>query len=138
MLFLVAAVLFGGSRGRAARQLSGASFCRLADRAADRTGGVPDLPLLSDCICSALDNGTKHAEEVSALHLRTIEALALAIEAKDDTTHDHLARVQVYAQELARELGLTAEEQEALQAASLCTTSASWLCRSTSFRSPAA
>ena len=30
-------------------------------------------------------------EDVSALHLRTIEALALAIEAKDHTTHDHLA-----------------------------------------------
>jgi diguanylate cyclase (GGDEF)-like protein/putative nucleotidyltransferase with HDIG domain len=66
-----------------------------------------------------VDNERDHLEAVSALHLRTIEALALAIEAKDDTTHDHLARVQVYARELARELGLTAEEQQALQAASI-------------------
>jgi len=66
-----------------------------------------------------VDNEREHLEAVSALHLRTIEALALAIEAKDDTTHDHLARVQVYARELARELGLTAEEQQALQAASI-------------------
>jgi diguanylate cyclase (GGDEF)-like protein/putative nucleotidyltransferase with HDIG domain len=68
---------------------------------------------------SRLENERKHAEAVSGLHLRTIEALALAIEAKDDTTHDHLARVQVYARELARELGLGPEEQEALQAASI-------------------
>ena len=61
----------------------------------------------------------KHAEAVSSLHLRTIEALALAIEAKDHTTHGHLQRVQVYAMELAKELGLTAEEQEALRAAAL-------------------
>ena len=68
---------------------------------------------------SRLENERKHAEAVSGLHLRTIEALALAIEAKDETTHDHLARVQVYAREIARELGLRPEEQEALQAASI-------------------
>src|SRR6202140_5313125 len=48
-----------------------------------------------------------------------MRALALAIGAKDDTKHDHLARVQVYAREIARELGLTEEEQEALLAASI-------------------
>src|SRR5258705_9845890 len=68
---------------------------------------------------SRLDNERQHAEAVSGLHLRTIEALALAIEAKDDTTHEHLARVQVYAREIARELGLSREEKEALQAASI-------------------
>src|SRR5215472_18178565 len=50
----------------------------------------------------------RHAEEIAALHLRTIEALALAIEAKDQTTHEHLLRVQVYAVELGRALGLNA------------------------------
>ncbi len=66
-----------------------------------------------------LENQKKHAEEVSSLHLRTIEALALAIDAKDHTTHDHLQRVQHYAMELAKELGLSADEQEALRAASM-------------------
>lgn len=66
-----------------------------------------------------LDEERKHAEAVSDLHLRTIEALALAIEAKDDTTSEHLARVQIYAREIARELGLTKQEQEALRAASI-------------------
>src|SRR5437667_9169216 len=53
------------------------------------------------------------------LHLRTIEALALAIEAKDHTTHDHLQRVQVYARELSHALDLTETELQALQAAAL-------------------
>jgi diguanylate cyclase (GGDEF)-like protein/putative nucleotidyltransferase with HDIG domain len=66
-----------------------------------------------------LEHEKKHAQEVVALHLRTIEALALAIEAKDHTTHDHLKRVQVYATELGKELELTLEEQEALRAAAL-------------------
>jgi diguanylate cyclase (GGDEF)-like protein/putative nucleotidyltransferase with HDIG domain len=66
-----------------------------------------------------LEEETKHAEAVSSLHLRTIEALALAIEAKDQTTGDHLARVQVYCREVGRELGLTDAEMNALQAASI-------------------
>lgn len=60
-----------------------------------------------------------HAEKVSNLHLRTIEALALAIEAKDQTTGEHLQRVRVYAMELAQELGLSEDETEALRAASV-------------------
>jgi putative nucleotidyltransferase with HDIG domain len=60
-----------------------------------------------------------HAQETAALHLRTIEALALAIEAKDDTTHTHLRRVQVYATEIGKELKLTEPELQALQAASI-------------------
>jgi diguanylate cyclase (GGDEF)-like protein/putative nucleotidyltransferase with HDIG domain len=61
----------------------------------------------------------KHAEEMAALHLRTIEALALAIEAKDHTTHDHLQRVQIYAVEVGKELGLDESQLEALRAASV-------------------
>ena len=61
----------------------------------------------------------KHAEEIAALHLRTIEALSLAIEAKDHTTHDHLRRVQVYAVEIAKELGLDESQLNAIRAASM-------------------
>ena len=68
---------------------------------------------------SKLEDETRHAEQVSNLHLRTIEALALAIEAKDHTTHDHLQRVRIYAMEMAKDLGLTADEIEALRAASV-------------------
>ena len=66
-----------------------------------------------------LENEKRHVEEMANLHLRTIEALALAIEAKDQTTHDHLQRVRVYAIEVAKELKLTRDEIEALQAAAL-------------------
>src|SRR5579864_6789105 len=66
-----------------------------------------------------LETEKKHAEQVSNLHLRTIEALALAIEAKDENTGEHLQRVRVYAIELAKELGLSEDETEALKAASV-------------------
>jgi diguanylate cyclase (GGDEF)-like protein/putative nucleotidyltransferase with HDIG domain len=66
-----------------------------------------------------LEDEKRHVEEMATLHLRTIEALALAIEAKDHTTHDHLQRVRIYAIEVAKELGVTAGEMEALHAAAL-------------------
>ena len=61
----------------------------------------------------------RNAENVASLHLRTIEALALAIEAKDHTSHKHLQRVRVFAVEVAKELGFSEEELEALRAAAL-------------------
>jgi diguanylate cyclase (GGDEF)-like protein/putative nucleotidyltransferase with HDIG domain len=66
-----------------------------------------------------LDDEKRHVEEMANLHLRTIEALALAIEAKDHTTHDHLQRVRVYAIEVAKELGVSGDDMEALHAAAL-------------------
>jgi diguanylate cyclase (GGDEF)-like protein/putative nucleotidyltransferase with HDIG domain len=66
-----------------------------------------------------LEDEKRHVEEMANLHLRTIEALALAIEAKDHTTHEHLQRVRVYAIEVAKELGVGGAELEALHAAAL-------------------
>src|SRR5438128_525699 len=66
-----------------------------------------------------LEDEKRHVEEMANLHLRTIEALALAIEAKDHTTHDHLQRVRVYAIEVAKELAVSPGEMEALHAAAL-------------------
>jgi putative nucleotidyltransferase with HDIG domain len=66
-----------------------------------------------------LETEKQHAERVSNLHLRTIETLALAIEAKDQTTGEHLQRVRIYAMELGRELGMNEDEAEALRAASV-------------------
>jgi diguanylate cyclase (GGDEF)-like protein/putative nucleotidyltransferase with HDIG domain len=59
------------------------------------------------------------AEQAAALHLRTIEALSLAIDAKDHTTHEHLRRLQVYATEIGKDLGLSQDELNALRAAAL-------------------
>lgn len=61
----------------------------------------------------------QRAEETSQLHLRTIQALALAIEAKDHVTKSHLNRVRVYSEALGRELGMSEPELEALKAAAL-------------------
>jgi diguanylate cyclase (GGDEF)-like protein/putative nucleotidyltransferase with HDIG domain len=66
-----------------------------------------------------LDDEKRHVEEMANLHLRTIEALALAIEAKDQNTHDHLQRVRIYAIEVAKELGMKGMDLEALHAAAL-------------------
>src|SRR3984885_626049 len=66
-----------------------------------------------------LEDEKRHVEEMANLHLRTIEALALAIEAKDQTTHDHLQRVRIYAIEVAKELGMKGSDLEALHAAAL-------------------
>ncbi|MGD0364888.1 MAG: HD domain-containing phosphohydrolase [Bryobacteraceae bacterium] len=66
-----------------------------------------------------LEDERRHVESIAGLHMRTIEALALAIEAKDHTTHEHLRRVRVYAVEIGKRLGLATEELEALKAAAL-------------------
>ena len=61
----------------------------------------------------------EHVDEMNSLHLRTIETLALAIEAKDQTTRDHLRRVQHYAYEIGKEMGLSEADLNGLRAASL-------------------
>ncbi len=58
-------------------------------------------------------------EELNGLHLATIEALATAIDAKDQTTHCHVRRVQIYATGLGKVLGLSAAELTALNAGAL-------------------
>ena len=66
-----------------------------------------------------LEDERRHVESIGRLHMRTIEALALAIEAKDQTTHEHLRRVRVYAVEVGKHLGLSGQDLEALKAAAL-------------------
>jgi diguanylate cyclase (GGDEF)-like protein/putative nucleotidyltransferase with HDIG domain len=66
-----------------------------------------------------LEDQKRHAESMADLHLRTIEALALAIEAKDHKTHEHLQRVRTYAVELGKDLGLKDGDLEALRTAAL-------------------
>jgi diguanylate cyclase (GGDEF)-like protein/putative nucleotidyltransferase with HDIG domain len=66
-----------------------------------------------------LEAEKKHTEEIADLHLRTIEALSLAIEAKDHNTHDHLKRVQIYALQIGKELNVTESELNAIRAAAM-------------------
>ncbi len=60
----------------------------------------------------------RHILETEALHLRTIEGLAMAVEAKDQNTHRHLMRVRVYVSELGKAMGLDKSMMQALTTAS--------------------
>jgi len=61
-----------------------------------------------------------HVEQLNELYMSTIETLAMAVDAKDQITHGHIRRVQVFAVELAKRLGVTNEHQlHAIQAAAL-------------------
>ncbi len=62
---------------------------------------------------------TRETEELSRLHLATVEALATAIDAKDQTTHCHVRRVQIYAEGLGKLLRLSPAELGALNAGAL-------------------
>lgn len=62
---------------------------------------------------------TRKASEISRLHLATVEALATAIDAKDQTTHCHVRRVQIYATGIGKLYGLSENEIEALKAGAL-------------------
>ena len=65
------------------------------------------------------DSKTHEAEEASRMHLATVEALATAIDAKDQTTHCHVRRVEIYTSGLGRVLGLSKAELLALRAGAL-------------------
>src|SRR5262245_34977657 len=67
-----------------------------------------------------IEDSKRHVEQLSDLYLSTIETLALAVDAKDQITHGHIRRVQVYAIELAKRLGVRDERQlKAIEAAAL-------------------
>lgn len=67
-----------------------------------------------------LADANRHVAQVHDLYLSTIETLAMAVDAKDQITHGHIRRVQVYAVELAKRLGVTeASQLKAIEAAAL-------------------
>jgi diguanylate cyclase (GGDEF)-like protein/putative nucleotidyltransferase with HDIG domain len=61
----------------------------------------------------------RHFEELAELHLSTVEALALAIDAKDQTATSHIRRVQRYAAAVAQAIGMTPEEVQGVRMAAL-------------------
>jgi diguanylate cyclase (GGDEF)-like protein/putative nucleotidyltransferase with HDIG domain len=58
-------------------------------------------------------------QEFARMHRNTLETLALAIDARDQTTHLHLQRVQLSALAVARELKLSEPELDALNTAAM-------------------
>jgi len=65
------------------------------------------------------DRERRNVKQISELHLATIEALARAIDAKDGTAENHIRRVQIYATAVARELGMSELEVQAVKTAAL-------------------
>ena len=61
----------------------------------------------------------RHAEEMAAIHMNTIESLAIAIDAKDQTTHGHVRRTQIYAVEMGKLFKLSDSDLRALHAGAL-------------------
>ncbi len=67
-----------------------------------------------------IEDANQHLAQMNALYLSTVEALALAIDARDQITHGHIRRVQTYALGLARKMGLSDRDPiMALEAAAL-------------------
>src|SRR6185503_4543174 len=66
-----------------------------------------------------VESKTREVEALSQLHLATAEALATAIDAKDQTTHCHVRRVQIYAAGMGEVFGLALHEIAALKAGAL-------------------
>jgi putative nucleotidyltransferase with HDIG domain len=66
------------------------------------------------------EDANRHLSELNALYMSTIETLAMAIDAKDQITHGHIRRVQVYAVGLAKSMGVDDDSQiRAIEAAAL-------------------
>jgi diguanylate cyclase (GGDEF)-like protein len=66
-----------------------------------------------------LENERRRGRETAHVHLATIEALARAIDAKDQTAQMHIRRVQIYATGLGRAVGLSDHELQGLKTAAL-------------------
>src|SRR5689334_15144692 len=61
----------------------------------------------------------RHAEEMATIHMNTIESLAIAIDAKDQTTHGHVRRTQLYATQMGNIFKVSEAELRALHAGAL-------------------
>ncbi len=61
----------------------------------------------------------RHVEEMAEIHMNTIESLAIAIDAKDQTTHGHVRRTQIYATEMGKLFNVSPKELQALHAGAL-------------------
>jgi diguanylate cyclase (GGDEF)-like protein/putative nucleotidyltransferase with HDIG domain len=58
-------------------------------------------------------------DRLAELYLATVRSLALAIDAKDQFTHQHILRVQQYAVAIARQMGLTGDDLTAIETSAL-------------------
>jgi len=60
-----------------------------------------------------------HYQKLTSVYDSILEMLAMAIDAKDDVTHDHIQRVKLFARRMGETVGLSELEIEALKAGAL-------------------
>lgn len=117
LLASLAGLLLGASDGLAAREVSLLVAGSLALIL------LLYLPLRYKSIAAEVQHESEKdlrlAQSAAELNLRAVESLAIAIDAKAQTTHGHVRRTQVYALGLGRLLKVSAEELEALKAGAL-------------------
>jgi diguanylate cyclase (GGDEF)-like protein/putative nucleotidyltransferase with HDIG domain len=116
-------------RRSAARIYAGGAIAAACAAAAASTFPVPAvwlaLPAVTAiyfgvrAIRSWIDAERGNAKQLSELHLASLEALALAIDAKEQITPNHVRRVQAYATALARALRMPESEVQAVRTAAL-------------------
>jgi putative nucleotidyltransferase with HDIG domain len=106
--------------------LVGAMVAVLADRIGIHFGWLTSLLLIPlvytvyRAYCAQMAtvrDRERHIREVEALYMRTIEGLSMAIEAKDEGTHEHLMRVRVYVAEMGKRMNLEPSMMQALHVA---------------------
>ncbi len=66
-----------------------------------------------------IDDQRRHVKQMADLYLATIEALARAIDAKDQMSQGHIRRVQVFAEGLARAISMSEAEIQAVRTGAL-------------------
>lgn len=66
-----------------------------------------------------LEQKTKEISEASRIHMATVEALATAIDARDQVGMGHVRRTQIYAIGIGKNLGLSEDEINALRTGAL-------------------
>ena len=72
-----------------------------------------------EALRSEEEKNRKQITDRAELYLRAVESLAMAIDAKDQTTQGHVRRTQIYASELGKVLGVGPSELDALKAGAL-------------------
>jgi diguanylate cyclase (GGDEF)-like protein/putative nucleotidyltransferase with HDIG domain len=70
-------------------------------------------------LLAGMETSRRHFEELAELHLSTVEALALAIDAKDQTATAHIQRVQRYAAAVAHAVGMSPADVQGVRTAAL-------------------
>jgi diguanylate cyclase (GGDEF)-like protein/putative nucleotidyltransferase with HDIG domain len=113
----------------AARAYAGGALAAVVAALAAAALSVPVLwlaPLIAVASCllylghlRRIEDERLNTRQMSELHLATLQALAMAIDARDRTTPNHILRVQAYATGLARAMGMSEAEVRGIETGAL-------------------